>query len=560
MLTHFIKLRSPLQAALQYQSLDYQEERFLGHGWSHVEASSLWDVWSADDMISPELRGQLDTIEPFDEWEEFALFASHYFLLLARNDGEGVDGLYKKQKNEDCVSLNSEEEPLELTSNFDPFDRQQRFRRHGVSSFIDNLSLVRHGGIGAQGRLSNHDEIVKAVNEDEAKSGQRTCRMPTKELVGHTLTELCNGDLLLVGGRASPERASRGCYLLHDGNYSPAEDLPFGLYRHAAVPLQSGVLVYGGKRTSSHISNQWLFWRPGHGWQALDVSGDSADCRFGHSMVTFNNQGVEGPENPTQCFISGGLGSEGRILSDLMKVDVAETLDHTLSLRCRDMTQHLRFHGPRLHHFGRFGGKLINWKDDFYVLGGVCCKGVCTKGYDMLRVTRDLVVSNVSLTLSPNPMLIGFELQKDPLNDNILIFGGGATCFSFGTFWNQGVYEVCMQGRGDHEWSKWRQKEHKAFAYSPVQRGVPTNEDADIAVPRPCNSQMNATPIQIRKTRLESSSQFCEVRRSGWPIMFEGLELGACLNRWTPEYLKHEVGEEHPVCLQTQHLDPYGSS
>ena len=83
MVAHFEKLQTPLRSIYKYPSLHDQQCRFMGHGWSSVDVKNLWDVWCEASIVSLTQRKALDEIEPFDEWEEFILFASHYFLLVA---------------------------------------------------------------------------------------------------------------------------------------------------------------------------------------------------------------------------------------------------------------------------------------------------------------------------------------------------------------------------------------------------------------------------------------------------------------------------------------------
>ena len=83
MIEHFEKLRTPLRCLVKYSKLQDQQRRFLRYEWSSVNVKSLWDCWLDPSIISITQRQALDQAEPFDEWEEFILFASHYFLLVA---------------------------------------------------------------------------------------------------------------------------------------------------------------------------------------------------------------------------------------------------------------------------------------------------------------------------------------------------------------------------------------------------------------------------------------------------------------------------------------------
>src|SRR5437868_4653194 len=83
MMAHFDKLQTPLRAVEKYSSTTDQLERFRRLGWPYISVCNLWKLWSSSHFASVSERKELDRIEPFDEWEEFALFGCHYFLLVA---------------------------------------------------------------------------------------------------------------------------------------------------------------------------------------------------------------------------------------------------------------------------------------------------------------------------------------------------------------------------------------------------------------------------------------------------------------------------------------------
>ncbi|RFU76162.1 leucine carboxyl methyltransferase [Trichoderma arundinaceum] len=83
MLSHFVKLGTPLRSIERYPTVESQISRFQEHGWPHVEIKDLWQAWSSEQFVSDSERIALDDVEPFDEWEEFILFARHYFILHA---------------------------------------------------------------------------------------------------------------------------------------------------------------------------------------------------------------------------------------------------------------------------------------------------------------------------------------------------------------------------------------------------------------------------------------------------------------------------------------------
>lgn len=148
MIRHFDNLQTPLRSLHHYPQLADQEGRFLGARWSSVSAKSLWNLWSDDLFVTPDQRLVLNDIEPFDEWEEFVLFASHYFLLLAANTSLPTDSgpsYSMRQWNPNhatCASL-SVESPLNL--HCEPFPSSHR-RRFGALTPLAENTFGYHGG------------------------------------------------------------------------------------------------------------------------------------------------------------------------------------------------------------------------------------------------------------------------------------------------------------------------------------------------------------------------------------------------------------------------------
>lgn len=83
MMAHFEKLKTPLKAVEKYPTISAQIRRFQALGWFDILAQNLWSLFSSPDFLNPEERRSFDHVEPFDEWEEFALFGCHYILLVA---------------------------------------------------------------------------------------------------------------------------------------------------------------------------------------------------------------------------------------------------------------------------------------------------------------------------------------------------------------------------------------------------------------------------------------------------------------------------------------------
>jgi tRNA wybutosine-synthesizing protein 4 len=136
MLAHFKKLQASIYAIEKYLTLEQQSSRFLGSGWTGLNiCRNLWDLWSDDTFTPPWLRRKLDTIEPFDEWEEFALFGSHYFLLEASNmklnGSTETSGLNSSTKAHGSVTDTSEK--VDLCHQADDFSTLTPRRGHSCN-------------------------------------------------------------------------------------------------------------------------------------------------------------------------------------------------------------------------------------------------------------------------------------------------------------------------------------------------------------------------------------------------------------------------------------------
>ena len=168
MLRHFEKLNSTLRSVLRFPSLEDQRRRFLSAGWQDVQVRSLWSLWSDDEFLSTAERLAVDKIEPFDEVEEFALFASHYFLLLARTKPlqhlaeRTVVGNPHYPANQDEMPANK------LAIVYSPYPKGQGYRRFGAAYSADGYNVYNHGGHGTQGRLKTSDLYAAEARSDSS--------------------------------------------------------------------------------------------------------------------------------------------------------------------------------------------------------------------------------------------------------------------------------------------------------------------------------------------------------------------------------------------------------
>ncbi|KAI9662702.1 MAG: tRNA methyltransferase ppm2 [Alyxoria varia] len=556
MLNHFKRLQSPLQAATQHQSLEAQTQRFRTNGWPRSNISSLWDLWSNDDFISPDQRNHIDEIEPFDEWEEFALFASHYFVLMA---GESRDGGYPGQPalpRDDHMPV-AQGAPLDVDSGnvtFKPHGRVQAIMRRQGASFLHNQSssVVFHGGQGKRSRLKDSLRLCQQTHKVASDGSQRLHSPPIIELTCHTFTTLKDGSALLVGGRTSPANASRSCFLCRHGQWLKVDDLPFGLYRHSAVACGSGVLVFGGKTDSRHVSSSWLFWEHKKGWQEVKCEGGDPGSRFGMCMLSLDRKKARMKDTMViyHGLLFGGINEKGAVCGDPYLFTLTSRRDGPASsLECT--AEPLKADGDRLQTacFERFGAQITKNGEQTLVVGGIGSAGTIDHELEILQLNSNLKCALGPKLNDPRSLLVGFEVQALPKDGFTIIFGGGAVCFSFGTFWNPGMWHF---GSKVTEQTQFNLAD---FTIPENPRYAPKGKAASSARGRNNNPESvspptdQREPLLIPKIRLRSSEQFLEILRRSEPVVIEALNIGPCVDKWTNEYLKTRLGFDREVIV-----------
>jgi tRNA wybutosine-synthesizing protein 4 len=288
MMSHFEKLNTRLRSVQKYPTVDAQNRRFQQLGWTSISTRNLWELWASSDFLSPSERKSLDIIEPFDEWEEFALFGCHYFLLVADNGGIKAASRHSStQKEIEVEKPSSYELPIlseELDIVFTQHPKGCGCARFGAvlplrSSIKKQLRFGNHAGMGLNTRTDSFD--VFALSENAKLGVDSELQLPPirpSSRMCHTITDMEDGTSLLVGGRASPDKGIMDCWVYHKwvGIWEPVESLPYPLYRHQAIYLGNGcVLVSTGRINSRDLSKHYLVWSRGLGWVQCRQDGEN---------------------------------------------------------------------------------------------------------------------------------------------------------------------------------------------------------------------------------------------------------------------------------------------
>ena len=554
MLKHFDKLRTPLKSVHSYPRLEDQEHRFRSCGWTSVLARSFWELWNDDCFLSAHQRLELNNVEAFDEWEELALFASHYFLLVATKGSKVATSVScfcdkAKQQSEDCLSHSENYLPKRL-SVASPMClvhhlQEPKHRRYGAVSEIQEGVMSHHGGQGPQSRLQSAEVFAL---EDVVPDANAFLPLVAEARTCHTITNLNDYDCLLVGGRTSPDRALADCWYCRNGIWNRVEDLPNPLYRHSACFVDkgseySGILIYGGRSLNGAAMNDWLVWQIEVGWRKLKCIGDILHPRFGATIS---------PSSSMSGVLLGGMSLDGTILQELWEWSlVAEGSDYYIAVK--NQSHQLEAFSNLRYVIPRFGACAIRSSMGLLLIGGISAKCILPDDYDilLLRCNWDISPKNdyaIELFYIPcvrehRPLLTGHSSVMCT-EGSIVIVGGGAVCFSFGTFWNIGVWSM---DTGAETYKKsWCHIGQQAQR-STINSSSKVFDSSLIDSPAHRSHPLSTLP----RLRLEDSISFERVLRNSKPVIIEGLDLGSCVKKWTAAYLKEAVGSERLVSVVT---------
>lgn len=559
MLAHFEKLRSPLNAI---GTMEQMKARFVGAGYPEAgtEIRSLWELWSDPTFLSAEERRSLDRVEPFDEWEEFALFGSHYFLLIAEKE-PGKDYSHKPYRSTRAslwagstrgtsiattptTSGNSPDTPQYHFGPGDILQTHELLEPHNFRRFASVVpppetdaasdSVGLHGGIGTQERLDSCNtysryDAIQPIVPPPLRQG----------LACHAVTRLGSTyNCVLTGGRTSPDKASAESWLRLDGKWRRVQDLPRGRYRHCAVPLvlptnprpAYTVLMFGGKTSDGQVLDEWLIWTGETGWQQVPVSGEAPPARFGAVIVTDGREATSG-------VLVGGMTSAGRILNDFWHW----SLEPDMTLHCRNVTSRATaFLKADACILGRFGAQLVRSNRGILMIGGITGDRMLTRQDEILNM-KTLRPQPIQ---GPRPLFIGHSVID--VDGGLLVLGGGATCFSFGTTWNRScLLNDASPGEFDMEWR----------LQSTMEAGKPSAEQSTIYVESPISNTSTdlkmPDPVRIQDIRISHGVNFEQYVSSARPVILRNCKIGPCTTAWTTPYLKEAVGIDRKVAVHS---------
>lgn len=399
MLKHFESLNTPLHSVTTYTDTAKQKQRFHERGWLGVESCNLLDIWQS---LPQDKRDFVESIEEFDEWEEFILFCQHYVVVRASNHGHQGQHI-----SSDPYGHHEVGEPISLNNCGKCYHR-----KFGAGTRLDDSTLLVHGGVDT---VRENTSIVISP-KDTPFTNNISCSSQIEGRLCHTVTRLDNGDLLLVGGRLNPSRPLKDCWLysVMEDEWVQVDDLPDPRFRHTAFAYSKDeVVVFGG--CVSQQECPWLIWHRTQGWKALDSPS---------YLLSRNSSSMTWNSNRKCGILMGGMGMDHKFHDDCIRIEIQNDKVTATVLANDSVIQ-------------RYGAQAVFIDDDHIIVaGGVSPSKLITEEDFFVEYTLS---ENKIMTRPMNSELdflgVGFNIGL--IGESIVLYGGGCVCFSFGSFWNE---------------------------------------------------------------------------------------------------------------------------
>ncbi|TAQ86262.1 hypothetical protein B7494_g5426 [Chlorociboria aeruginascens] len=504
MMAHFNKLQTPLRPMLNYPTSYAQEQRFRALGWNQASACNLWKLWSSSDFIGPAERQALDRIEPFDEWEELALFGCHYFLLTANNthfQELSYVGLHNFKESSNLIQSPNFEVNPRAEAFFVAYPKQQGYRRFSAVLRI-------------RGRDQENDLIGNF-----AGMGLNT------RIVGFTT----NGSIL-----------GRGC-------------------------------------SSQNVTGEFLVWSRRLRWVKCTYTSSERPCAtYGATFAVFPSDFSQDQPHSNRGLLAGGISEDGLLQKGVWIWELQDCLSKVRPNKSQLLLPYMSvrtftyidWQEPKLAFrlcsdslagedksppIARFGAVALIHNDRIHIVGGIARDDILDAADEIcvfdpkIMATQAIPWTNQNIS-SPRPLFIGTSVTTT--EKSLVIMGGSAVCFSFGTFWNKGCFTIDIR---DHLDSGSPNPTTPWFYIHTI----------DAAVPKLPPSGHSKTPrdqnlVIIPRIRVKDSTEFTHIVKATTPAIIEGADLGPCTKAWTIDYLKESVGAEREVIVHvasTDHMD-----
>ncbi|XP_031152334.1 tRNA wybutosine-synthesizing protein 4 isoform X2 [Sander lucioperca] len=430
---HFLKLNSTLHALLQYPDTAAQRNRFLDKGWEQCVCLDMNDFYFG--LVPEEERGRVESLEPFDEYEEWHQKCSHYFILTASRGALMTQALLSQAPVPTiCPSWS----PTALSVRTVPVSMEGLGM---ASTSVSPGQVLLTGGSSRGGRGPATRTLLWGQKGWRSVSVEPSVDLGVR--LHHTATSLPGGGVVVYGGRSSPLNPIRGLFRVTLDTRGPPVPLdsedrdtvklcveqmdctgepPAPRWRHTTTAVshkgKDFLIVFGGKNESEAALGDGYFLCPDQQhWTEIPVEGSAPVARHTHSACSYQGGVV----------VFGGLDRRGLPLGDTA---LLRPTDRGFSWERIEVQPPPV---PRYSHSAHvIGEKLL-------VVGGVWLHSDGVPGVVMINLTtRSSVEFSLDTTSVPWPLMLHSFCSEltDSEEPELLLIGGGGNCFSFGTHFN----------------------------------------------------------------------------------------------------------------------------
>ncbi|NXN44094.1 TYW4 protein, partial [Rhinoptilus africanus] len=439
---HFSQMNSTLYSLTRYPDCEAQQRRFFEKGWTECSVMDMNEFFTC---CTPEDEQQrMQALEPFDEYEEWHLKCSHYFVLTASKGMEpSWTPLLSNMTVPHCGG------PVRTAGSITAAACPMRsefsgLRRYGHRSVLIKPNVILTiGGFGEEDghhcRMRNFHVLIKHAGYWKAGYVKKENSDKRRdERLYHTVSCLSNSLALVVGGRTSPSSAGLGMLWLkfpETCDASEPDDITVELvslqpaaepaalrWRHSTTEVifkgEKYLFLYGGCSAVEPVLGDWCFLHTqGLSCIVIPVEGPIPESRHSHSACSWKG-GV---------LIAGGLGTAEQPLGSVFFLRV---LEHGFQWQTVETHPPL---SPRYSHTAHVhDGKLL-------LVGGVWFHSSSVPGVTVIDLITGLCLDYmINVEHLEWPLMVHNHSSVFlPNEKELLLIGGGGNCFSFGTHLNR---------------------------------------------------------------------------------------------------------------------------
>ncbi|XP_073108372.1 tRNA wybutosine-synthesizing protein 2/3/4 isoform X2 [Elaeis guineensis] len=272
--------------------------------------------------------------------------------------------------------------------------------------------ILVFGGFGGLGRHERRNYSLVLDPQSGLLSEINSTKPPSPRL-GHA-SSMVGGDIYVIGGRGGPSQILNDVWVLDttENRWSLLECTGGAFnprHRHAAAAVGSNIYVFGGLNNELIYSCMNVLNTETLQWSDVSIQGDWPCARHSHSLV------ASGP----QLFMFGGYDGE-KALGDLYSFDVR-------TLQWRKEATSGRAPSPRFSH------SMFIYKNYLGIVGG-CPVRQRHQELALLNM-HHLIWVHVAVDSFARDLWV--RSSTCLIGDDLVIVGGGASCYAFGTKFNE---------------------------------------------------------------------------------------------------------------------------